>query len=49
MNTRVHLENSKTIAAKVPNAELFLVAGANHSVHTEKPELILDKIRRHIA
>lgn len=42
-------ENSKIIASKVPNAELFIVEGANHSVHAEKPELVLSKIRSHIA
>ncbi|KAK7739692.1 hypothetical protein SLS53_005660 [Cytospora paraplurivora] len=41
-------ENSRLIAAKVPNAELFIVEGANHSVHAEKPELVLSKIRNHI-
>ncbi|KUI59947.1 Proline iminopeptidase [Cytospora mali] len=41
-------ENSKLIATSVPGAELFVVEGANHSVHAEKPELVLSKIRTHL-
>lgn len=31
---------------KIPNSELFIVSDANHSVHLEKPELVLPKIRQ---
>ncbi|TEA20434.1 Proline iminopeptidase [Colletotrichum sidae] len=41
-------ENSKLIAERVPGAELFLVEGANHGVHAEKPEVVLPKIRSHL-
>ncbi|KAJ4192431.1 hypothetical protein NW767_010657 [Fusarium falciforme] len=33
------------ISERVKNAELFVVAGANHSVHVEKSDLVLSKIR----
>ncbi|OLN81968.1 Proline iminopeptidase 4 [Colletotrichum chlorophyti] len=42
-------ENSKLIAERVPGAELFLVEGANHGVHAEKPELVLGRIRKHLG
>ncbi|KAH6894677.1 Alpha/Beta hydrolase protein, partial [Thelonectria olida] len=38
-------ENSELIAERVPNAELFVVDKANHSVHSEQPVLVLSKIR----
>lgn len=41
-------ENSRVIAAGVPNAELVIVEGANHSVHIEKPDLVFAKIRSHL-
>ncbi|KUI66322.1 Proline iminopeptidase [Cytospora mali] len=41
-------ENSKLIATRVLGAELFVVEGANHSVHAEKPEIVLGKIRTHL-
>ncbi|KDN68045.1 hypothetical protein CSUB01_08289 [Colletotrichum sublineola] len=41
-------ENSKLIAERIPGADLFLVEGANHGVHAEKPELVLRKIREHL-
>ncbi|KZL79967.1 proline iminopeptidase [Colletotrichum incanum] len=41
-------ENSKLIAERIPGAELFMVEGANHGVHAEKPELVLGKIRKHL-
>ncbi|CAN8105471.1 unnamed protein product [Discula destructiva] len=40
--------NSEVIASRIPQAELFVVEGANHSVHLEKPELVLEKIRSHL-
>ncbi|KAF3021443.1 hypothetical protein E8E14_006803 [Neopestalotiopsis sp. 37M] len=41
-------ENSKLIAKKINDAELFVVENANHSVHVEKNELVLKKIRSHL-
>ncbi|TDZ53795.1 Proline iminopeptidase [Colletotrichum trifolii] len=41
-------ENSKLITERIPGAELFLVEGANHGVHAEKPEVVLPKIRSHL-
>ncbi|RMJ13481.1 hypothetical protein CDV36_006863 [Fusarium kuroshium] len=38
-------DNSKIISERVKNAELFVVAGANHSVHVEKSDIVLSKIR----
>ncbi|PSN70255.1 alpha/beta-hydrolase [Corynespora cassiicola Philippines] len=43
------LENSKLIAKNIPRAELFIVEGANHSVHVEKPDLVIGKIRDFLA
>lgn len=37
-------EYSELIADKVPDAELFVVRDANHGVHLEKNELVLDKM-----
>ncbi|KAI0596939.1 Alpha/Beta hydrolase protein [Biscogniauxia sp. FL1348] len=42
-------ENSKYIASKVPNAELLIVQNANHSVHLEKNDEVLNWIRVHLA
>lgn len=41
-------ENSKVIVSRIPSAELFVVEGANHSVHVEKPALVLAKIKTHL-
>ncbi|KAJ4387340.1 hypothetical protein N0V93_007929 [Gnomoniopsis smithogilvyi] len=41
-------ENSKIIAARVPQSEIIVVEGANHSVHIEKPDIVLARIRRHL-
>lgn len=38
-------KNSEFIASKIPDAELFVVANANHSVHLEKNAEVLAKIR----
>ncbi|KAF7557574.1 hypothetical protein G7Z17_g606 [Cylindrodendrum hubeiense] len=35
------LENSQLLAEKIPDARLFVVEGANHGVHVERPELVL--------
>lgn len=42
-------ENSQLITEKIPGAELFMVEGANHGVHAEKPEVVLPKIRSHLG
>ncbi|KAK1975146.1 Alpha/Beta hydrolase protein [Colletotrichum cereale] len=41
-------DNSKLIVERIPGAQLFLVEGANHGVHAEKPELVLGRIREHL-
>ncbi|KAH8896163.1 alpha/beta-hydrolase [Thozetella sp. PMI_491] len=41
--------HSELIAAEVPNAELYVVEDANHSVHLEKNEQVLAKIRTFLA
>ncbi|KAJ9145514.1 Alpha beta hydrolase fold protein [Pleurostoma richardsiae] len=38
-------ENSKFIATKIPQAELFVVKNANHSVHLEKNDEVIARIR----
>lgn len=38
-------ENSEQIAENIPNAQLLVVQNANHSVHIEQTELVLDKVR----
>ena len=40
---------SRLIAERVPNAELLEVKGANHSVHLEKNELVIDAIREFLG
>ena len=42
-------ENSKIIADKIPDAKLFVVEGANHSVHAEKSDLVLGEIRAFLS
>ncbi|KAH7139484.1 Alpha/Beta hydrolase protein [Dendryphion nanum] len=42
-------ENSALIADRIPDAELFSVSGANHSVHAEKPDLVIAKIRSFLS
>ncbi|KAI1498038.1 Alpha/Beta hydrolase protein [Biscogniauxia marginata] len=42
-------ENSIYIASKIPNATLFIVKNANHSVHLEKNKEVLNKIRDYLA
>ncbi|KAH9886365.1 Alpha/Beta hydrolase protein [Xylariomycetidae sp. FL2044] len=42
-------ENSEYIASKIPEATLFIVKNANHSVHLEKNEEVLRKIRAHLT
>lgn len=41
----VGIENSRIIADGIPGADLLIVPGANHSVHIEKPEIVLKRIR----
>ncbi|EED17052.1 proline iminopeptidase, putative [Talaromyces stipitatus ATCC 10500] len=38
-------ENSRIIAERIPGAELLVVSDANHSVHIEKPETVLGRIK----
>lgn len=38
-------DNSRLIADRIDNAELLVVPGANHSVHVEKTDLVISKIR----
>ncbi|KAI0484555.1 Alpha/Beta hydrolase protein [Xylariaceae sp. FL0804] len=42
-------QHSQYIASRIPKAELFLVENANHSVHLEKNEEVVKKIREHLA
>lgn len=42
------LPNSQQIADGIPGADLLVVEGANHSVHLEKNQLVLDAIRKHL-
>lgn len=39
------LDNSRIIVDGIPGAELLIVPDANHSVHIEKPEIVLKRIR----
>jgi pimeloyl-ACP methyl ester carboxylesterase len=39
---------SRLMAARIPNAQLHVVADANHSVHIEKNSEVIAKIRRWI-
>lgn len=41
--------NSELIASRVPDAKLFVVENANHSVHLEKNEDVLRRIRAHLT
>lgn len=41
--------NSEFIASEVPDAELFVVENANHSVHLEKNYEVLRRIRAHLT
>ncbi|KAK9421485.1 putative Alpha/Beta hydrolase protein [Seiridium unicorne] len=43
------LKNSEFIASKIHGSTLVIVENANHSVHLEKNELVLRKIRDHLA
>jgi 3-oxoadipate enol-lactonase len=47
----VPVENAKTLAGRIPGAELVLLEGAGHVYHTEQPEraddAVLDFVRRH--
>ncbi|KKY35569.1 putative proline iminopeptidase [Diaporthe ampelina] len=43
------LANSELIASEVPGAQLFVVENANHSVHLEKNEEVLSRIRSHLT
>lgn len=43
-----YAENSEFIVSKIPNAKLFVVENANHSVHLEKNELVISRIRDHL-
>ncbi|KAF3398842.1 Proline iminopeptidase [Talaromyces pinophilus] len=38
-------DNSRIIVDGIPGAELLIVPDANHSVHIEKPEIVLKRIR----
>lgn len=40
------LVHSEVIASKINQAELFVVEGANHSVHLEKNEEVVARIRQ---
>ncbi|KAI1064483.1 hypothetical protein LB506_007974 [Fusarium annulatum] len=40
------LDNSRLIADRIRNAELLVVPGANHSVHIEKTDLVISRIRQ---
>ncbi|KAI1343702.1 Alpha/Beta hydrolase protein [Xylariaceae sp. FL0016] len=42
-------EHSRYIASNIPNATLFVVKNANHSVHLEKNQEVVAKIREHLA
>ncbi|PYI36922.1 alpha/beta-hydrolase [Aspergillus indologenus CBS 114.80] len=42
-------EQSEIIVKGIPGAKLAVVAGANHSVHLEKNEMVLEMIRGHLA
>ncbi|KAI0014771.1 Alpha/Beta hydrolase protein [Xylariomycetidae sp. FL0641] len=42
-------EHSKFIASKIPHAAIFVVEDANHSVHLEKNEEVIRRIREHLA
>ncbi|KAJ0107000.1 hypothetical protein J7T55_011095 [Diaporthe amygdali] len=42
------LGNSELIASKIPDAHLFVVENANHSVHIERNEEVLSRIRAHL-
>ncbi|KAK8040041.1 hypothetical protein PG993_008452 [Apiospora rasikravindrae] len=41
-------ENSEFIASKIPDATLMVVENANHSVHLEKNEEVIARIRSHL-
>ncbi|KAK6844126.1 hypothetical protein PG995_014236 [Apiospora arundinis] len=41
-------ENSELIASKIPDATLMVVKNANHSVHLEKNEEVINRIRSHL-
>lgn len=41
--------HSRLIADRVPNAELFEVAGANHAVHQEANRAVIDRTRAFLA
>ncbi|KGO55398.1 Alpha/beta hydrolase fold-1 [Penicillium expansum] len=41
-------EQSKTIASKIPGAELRVIANANHGVHLEKNAEVIELIKEHI-
>ncbi|KAK8135011.1 hypothetical protein PG984_007023 [Apiospora sp. TS-2023a] len=41
-------ENSEFIASKIPDATLMVVENANHSVHIEKNEEVIARIRSHL-
>lgn len=40
--------NSQFIASQVSSAELFVVENAHHSVHLEKNDEVLRRIRAHL-
>lgn len=41
-------EQSKTIASKIPGADLRVIANANHGVHLEKNAEVIELIKEHI-
>ncbi|KAI7778945.1 proline iminopeptidase [Diaporthe eres] len=43
------LANSELIVSKVSGAQLFVVENANHSVHLERNEDVLRRIRAHLT
>ncbi|KAH6977551.1 Alpha/Beta hydrolase protein [Ilyonectria sp. MPI-CAGE-AT-0026] len=43
------IENSRVITEKIPDARIFVVEGANHGVHAERPDLVLPEIRKHVG
>ena len=40
---------SRLMAERIPNAELMIVEGANHSVHHEANDLVIARIRDFLA
>lgn len=43
------LEQSMDIASRIPMADLRIIAMANHSVHLEKNDEVIELIRQHLC